>query len=148
MNLDFDENTNAECCSECGHVKSIHGPNGCSANGILPERDCRCKTNLNDYQKLASRTAVKGNRAELVIGLVEEAGEVAGCLKKALFHGHTVDNDKLTKELGDVLWYLSSIALEYGIELEEVAAKNIEKLRKRYPNGFTENDSINRDVDK
>jgi NTP pyrophosphatase (non-canonical NTP hydrolase) len=80
----------------------------------------------------------------LPCGLAGESGEVADLIKKQIGHGHDLDKDKLTKELGDVLWYLSQVAQQYEISLSTVATANIEKLRKRYPDGFTEAASKNR----
>lgn len=78
------------------------------------------------------------------LGLSDECGEVSGMIKKEIFHGHEMNLDELVKELGDVLWYLTAIALHYGIRLEEVMLANSIKLAKRYPNGFSKQDSIAR----
>lgn len=102
---------------------------------------------LNEYQKIAERTA-NPHENELLnygLGISEEAGEVSGLIKKASFHGHIIDQSEIAKELGDTLWYLSNIARLAGLTLEEVATTNIEKLRKRYPNGFSTEASINRE---
>lgn len=102
--------------------------------------------NLNEYQELSSKTANHHEYAlaNFGLGITGEAGEVADLIKKAVFHNHNIDKDNICKELGDVLWYLSQIASLAGIELDEVATKNIEKLKKRYPNGFDTERSINR----
>lgn len=99
-----------------------------------------------DYQYLASRTLVPSIDPPLsknetmalwnLTGLTGESGEVAEMLKKVIFHRHELDKEKLTKELGDVLWYLSMLALQYDIPLTTIMEKNIEKLRARYPEGF------------
>lgn len=103
---------------------------------------------MNIYQQLANRTAPAGNQrsiaTNLAMGLAGEAGEVVDYLKKVLFHAHDFDRENLVKELGDLMWYASQLALVYDIELNEVAEKNIEKLKKRYPAGFSTTDSINR----
>ena len=65
-------------------------------------------------------------------------------LFKHLFHGHELDRDALIKELGDVAWYLAEAATALDIDLSEVFERNIEKLKKRYPEGFSEERSINR----
>ena len=82
--------------------------------------------------------------AVAALGLAGEAGEAADLLKKVLFHNHPLDRTKLTKELGDVLWYLSLCAHVAGLSLEDVAKANILKLRSRYPEGFDPNRSLNR----
>jgi NTP pyrophosphatase (non-canonical NTP hydrolase) len=79
------------------------------------------------------------------MGIAGEAGEVSDLLKKHVFHGHSVEREDVKKELGDVLWYVSQIATEFNISLEIVAEANIEKLKKRYPKGFREEDSIHRE---
>jgi NTP pyrophosphatase (non-canonical NTP hydrolase) len=106
---------------------------------------------MDEYQQLAERTA---NRSEVDsdfrrfanfgMGLAGEAGEVCDYLKKIVFHGHPLDKDKLKKELGDCLWYIATLATTAGLDLSDVAAANIEKLRARYPEGFDPARSINR----
>lgn len=80
----------------------------------------------------------------MTLGLTGEAGEVADIIKKHIWHDHPLDREALKKELGDVLWYLVAISELYGISLDEVMQSNIAKLRKRYPDGFDVNKSINR----
>lgn len=101
---------------------------------------------LNEYQKLASRTANLDDEAltNFALGIAGEAGEVADMVKKHVFHGHRQDRDELIKELGDVLWYVSQLAAWMDIELDEVARTNIEKLLARYPNGFSKEASRSR----
>lgn len=104
---------------------------------------------LNVYQELAART-LGGDRtheqqlANAALGLAGEAGEVADMLKKHLFHSHPLDDDALVKELGDCLWYVAAMATVLGLEMEEIGARNIEKLRRRYPEGFSIERSLNR----
>lgn len=103
---------------------------------------------LNEYQTDCMRTA--GDRTGIRplamggLGIAGEAGEVADIIKKHLFHGHPLDVSDVKKELGDVLWYIGSIAAACGLTLEDVATANIEKLRKRYPHGFSVEASLNR----
>ena len=59
-------------------------------------------------------------------------------------HGHPIEKDALGDELGDVLWYLAEAATAAGLDLEDIANHNIQKLVKRYPEGFSQADSINR----
>jgi NTP pyrophosphatase (non-canonical NTP hydrolase) len=85
--------------------------------------------------------------AEFCVALGEEAGESAGVLKKVVFHQHPFTEDKenkLVEELGDTLWHIAALASEYGITLERIATYNISKLMKRYPDGFNNHYSINR----
>lgn len=90
------------------------------------------------YRDAVLRTAgSRGNITMGLMGLAGETGEVADEMKKVLFHGKTFDRDKILKELGDVRWYLEYLADAWGFSMEEIEAKNIEKLAARYPNGFT-----------
>lgn len=107
---------------------------------------------FNEYQKLAERTANRGpdDTAEkrftnFAFGLAGETGEVIDCLKKHLFHGHPLDREKLKIELGDLLWYIATTATTAGIPLNEIAVANIEKLKARYPEGFSEERSRQRE---
>lgn len=105
---------------------------------------------FNDYQEATGETAAKFNsrREEAtnwVMGVSGESGEVAELFKKHFFHGHDLDKEKLCKELGDVLWYVARLAACYNIPLQVVAERNIAKLRKRYTDGFSHEDSKNKD---
>ena len=103
---------------------------------------------LNDYQALAQRTsnnALPSNKIENgILGLCGESGECADIYKKYIFQGHEFDREGMKAELGDVLWYVAELAAGLGITLEEVAAGNIAKLQKRYPDGFDTRRSVER----
>lgn len=99
--------------------------------------------NLNEYQKLALRTArskdAKDEIFHLLLALCGEAGEIAEKAKK-IIRDHDSDFSKfdkkdLTKELGDVLWYIALIAHYFDIELDTVGTVNIEKLASRLERG-------------
>nr|WP_101953577.1 nucleoside triphosphate pyrophosphohydrolase family protein [Virgibacillus massiliensis] len=79
------------------------------------------------------------------LGLAGEAGEVADLIKKHLGHGHDLPMDKLIKELGDAQWYINEVASIFNIPMSKILTKNINKLADRYPDGFSEERSINRD---
>jgi NTP pyrophosphatase (non-canonical NTP hydrolase) len=110
--------------------------------------------NASDYQEQAARTQIPepgfdipGHEMMLVwnaLGLAGEAGEVAELVKKGVFHRHSIDRTKLEKELGDVLWYASALCTALGLELGEIMQINIEKLKVRYPNGYSSIDSQQR----
>lgn len=104
--------------------------------------------NLDEYQSLARRTmgprTHQDQLANAALGLTGEAGEVADMLKKHLFHAHPLDRDAMVKELGDCMWYVAAMATALDIPLSEIGERNIEKLRKRYPEGFSAERSLNR----
>ena len=82
-----------------------------------------------------------------VMGLCGESGEAIDIVKKHLAQGHELDKEKLAKELGDVAWYLAETATAIGYDLEDIFQMNIDKLKKRYPEGFSVEKSVNRDDD-
>ena len=104
--------------------------------------------NFDEYQKLAMRTANdKSDLINAALGISGEAGECTDIVKKYVYHGHTLDSDELKKELGDVMWYIALFCDKLGTTMEDVAIGNISKLAKRYPDGFSEFNSINRPTD-
>jgi NTP pyrophosphatase (non-canonical NTP hydrolase) len=92
----------------------------------------------NDTLASSIRLAVAG------LGLAGEAGEVADHIKKYIGHDHALDRDRVSKELGDVLWYVAEICTVLDFDMSEVAGQNLKKLGKRYPNGFDPERSRNR----
>ena len=105
---------------------------------------------VNDYQKLAMTTlnpalSKKDVLINGVMGLCGESGEAIDIVKKWLAQGHELDREKLAKELGDIAWYLAETATALDLSLEDVFEANIEKLKKRYPQGFDSQRSIYRE---
>lgn len=104
---------------------------------------------INEYQRLAMTTLNKEltDREILmngVMGLCGESGEAIDIVKKHVFQGHELNREHLLEEIGDVAWYLAELATVLDVDLEEVLANNIEKLKARYPEGFESVRSINR----
>jgi NTP pyrophosphatase (non-canonical NTP hydrolase) len=81
-------------------------------------------------------------------GLSTEVGEFTDVLKKWVFYGRPVDEVNLEEELGDLMWYVAEAANALGADLGKIMATNIEKLRARYPDKFTEFDAQNRNLAK
>lgn len=103
----------------------------------------------DEYQKQAMRSLNPAlTKADVllngVMGLCGESGECIDLVKKHLHQGHELDREKLAKELGDVAWYLAETAFALDLSLEEVLRGNLDKLKKRYPQGFDVKKSINR----
>lgn len=101
---------------------------------------------LDEYQALAVRTAGPKcrNITNAAMGLSGEAGEFSEHVKKHVFHDHALNSAALSKELGDVLWYVALACEVLGVTMAEVAQANIAKLRARYPEGFSNERSVNR----
>lgn len=128
--------------SMLGHIKEIALGDSLDNGAITPSK----------YVEQAMRTAqldVRSPRELLdnaALGLSGESGEFADHVKKFLYHGHELDNDYMTKELGDILWYIALAASTIGVPLEGIMQQNIDKLLKRYPGkGFDPEKSINRE---
>lgn len=105
--------------------------------------------NFNTYQGLAKNTAGFQEIHEerlvcAVLAMAGEVGELANHIKKGIWHGHGINQEFVLEELGDILWYLSETATSMNIYLDDVAEFNIDKLRQRYPDGFSEDASKNR----
>lgn len=104
---------------------------------------------LNEYQNLSKRTlpndGLKDNLTNYALGLVGESAEVSEHIKKVVYHGHKLDPEKVKGELGDVLHYAAGLASFLGLTLEDVGYSNIQKLKARYPDGFNEDASRNRE---
>ena len=106
---------------------------------------------INEYQQLAMTTlnpalSKKDVLINGVMGLCGESGEAIDIVKKWLAQGHELDKEKLAKELGDICWYLAETATALDLSLEDIMTANIQKLKKRYPEGFSVEKSINREV--
>lgn len=116
----------------------------------------------NEYQRLAMRTNDGQMTARLkkladdhpnidvggvfdgCLGLAGEAGELIDLVKKWTFHEKPLDIEHAKKELGDVFWYFALICESFGWSMEDIMALNIEKLQKRYPDGFSVERANNR----
>lgn len=103
---------------------------------------------ISEYQTLARRTqnkALKWHDAKehALCGLAAEVGEIHALHQKA-HQGHPLLLSNLQEELGDLMWFVGELCDVYGLDLEEICAQNIEKLRRRYPEGFDEQKSLHR----
>ena len=98
---------------------------------------------FDEYQVKAKQTAIYDHPIIYpTLGLCGESGEVAEKVKKHLRDGTSLD--ELKKELGDVLWYLASIASDLNISLNDIALTNVEKLQARMERGKIGGDGDNR----
>lgn len=103
----------------------------------------------SEYQKLAMRTcSIPYDRKEdmarhAIFGLTSEAGEVAGIMQKQ-YQGHEICVDHMKKEVGDCLWMLAEICQVFGFSMDDAMETNIEKLKARYPDGFSQEKSLHR----
>ena len=103
----------------------------------------------NEYQKLAERTIREGHSLtsleyHALHGMVGEIGELHSLYQKA-YQGHEWDDEHAKKEMGDLLWFIAEYCTANGWWLEDVMQLNIDKLKARYPSGFSAERSLNRE---
>ena len=105
----------------------------------------------SEYQRLAMRTlnpslSTTEVLSNAVMGLCGESGEAIDLVKKHLFQGHELDREAMATELGDIAWYLAEAATALELDLDDILETNTAKLRRRYPEGFSAERSINREA--
>lgn len=103
---------------------------------------------IAEYQGLAARTINRDlNYQQLMqhalYGLCSEVGEIHGLFQKR-YQGHDYKTDDLRKEIGDVAWMIAELCTANGWNMEGVLQENIDKLKRRYPDGFSAERSLNR----
>jgi len=101
---------------------------------------------LKEYQKLCKLTARKGETTheELCnwgLGVSGEAGDIASCIKKLVFHKNDAIKDGIKENIGDMMWYVSMICNSLGWDFEKILDENIKKLKERYSQGFSEKEA-------
>lgn len=79
-----------------------------------------------------------------VMGVSGEVGEVIDMIKKHIYYGKELDKHELEEEIGDVMFYLTNLATAFNLSMENILEGNIEKLMKRYPDGFTKEHALER----
>ena len=109
--------------------------------------------NFLEYQNAAQRTLPillegKDNINHMLFGLITEVGELVDTHKRALAYKTELDMLNIEEEMGDILWYLAGLATFYKLSLNNVASKNIAKLRTRFPEKFEEVLAVNRNTDE
>jgi NTP pyrophosphatase (non-canonical NTP hydrolase) len=107
--------------------------------------------NINDYQNKAARTCAKIDGAilddlHMVLGMQTEAAEIADVYKKHIAYKKELDLVNVKEEIGDLMWYIANLCNMNSWDLREILDTNISKLEARYPEKFTEEQAINRDL--
>lgn len=99
--------------------------------------------NIDDFQQQSMRTAKRVDQAydltHAALGLTGEAGEFCDAIKKHVIYGKPLDRGNALEELGDILWFCALAADTLGVNLSEVAEMNVQKLRLRYPEKYSDN---------
>lgn len=110
------------------------------------------KNDLDVFQEEALRSMRSDLPYEAIcsnmcMGLAGETGETVDIFKKHIYQGKDLDINDVIEEIGDILWYIANLCNVNKITMKECMESNVEKLRKRYPNGFSIKDALER-VDK
>ena len=105
---------------------------------------------LNDYQLAAARTmnpalGFEETSRHALHGMCAEVGEIHGLYQK-FYQGHEMDAEHVMKEVGDLLWFVAEFCTAYGWKMDDVAQKNVDKLKARYPEGFDADHSLHREA--
>lgn len=105
---------------------------------------------LKTFQEVSTRTfnanlTHNEKLCNCVAGIFGEGGEVADIIKKYLFQGHSFDKEHLTEEIGDLMFYIVNLANVLNLDMELILEANVDKLKKRFPDGFSTKASIDRE---
>lgn len=108
---------------------------------------------IQEYQNKALRTCANlennlQDNIHMSLGLVTESGEIADVFKKAIAYNKDIDWINIKEEIGDVMWYIANFCNINNWDLRDIMEINIKKLEARYPDKFTTNNAINRDLVK
>jgi len=106
------------------------------------------RTESNDFNAIGSRLGTQDvvRLLHAAMGMCTEAGEFMDALKKHVFYGRPIDQVNLMEELGDLLWYIAIAASELGFPLDGIMERNINKLKRRYAEKFSEQEAFKRDL--
>lgn len=106
------------------------------------------RTESRDFDAMDKRLENDGTKRLMhaAFGLSTEAGEFLDAMKKHVFYGKELDRVNLREELGDLFWYIAIACDELDIEFEPIMSRNIEKLKARYGEKFTEEAAEHRNL--
>ena len=102
---------------------------------VFQEEALRCMRSDLPYELICSN---------MCMGLAGETGETVDIFKKHIYQGKDLDINDVIEEIGDILWYIANLCNVNKITMKECMESNVEKLRKRYPNGFSIKDALER----
>ena len=108
---------------------------------------------FSEYIKLAKNTradlpSVWDNNIHMILGMATEVAEIQDVFKSALAYGKPLDMINLQEELGDLMWFIAGFCDINGFDFEDILETNIKKLLVRYPNKFSKEDALTRDLEK
>lgn len=108
---------------------------------------------IQKYQELSKRTMSNlstklEDNLHMTLGLVTEAAEIADIFKKKLAYGKEVDNVHVKEEIGDLMFYVVNMCTINGWDLKDILETNVNKLLIRYPEKWTSELALNRNLDQ
>ena len=112
--------------------------------------------NYKDYQEASKRTFPKGHDLNsvtmevlhCVIGASTETAELLDAMKKHIYYNKLLDVVNVGEEIGDIMWYLSNLCRLLGLDMDLILEQNINKLKVRYPDKFSTENAINRNLNE
>ena len=109
--------------------------------------------NLKQYAIEAKRTMSECETPllddlHMILGMQTESAEIADVYKKNIAYGKDLDLVNIKEEIGDLMWYIVNLCTLKGWDLEDIMQTNIDKLKARFPGKFTNENALNRDLDK
>ncbi len=106
------------------------------------------KTDKVSYARAMERLALQTRVVHGILGISTEASELEDLLKKNVFYNKPISLHQIEEEIGDIMWYVAILCHELDMDFARILDKNVKKLHARYPEGFTEKDALNRDLEK
>lgn len=108
---------------------------------------------IENYVKWTGKTCAKLNSPgddiiHMLFGMITEVGELTDIFKKSIAYGKEIDWVNVEEELGDLMFYIASFCRINNIDLEDVILTNVNKLEERYKEKFTEEEALNRNLEK
>lgn len=107
---------------------------------------------IKTYTRESERTLIdKGHDMNLLhaaMGIGTEAGELLDAFKRKIFYGKELDVVNVREEVGDIMWYIAILIRELDMDFEEILQLNIDKLKARFPEKFTQEHALNRNLDQ
>lgn len=107
---------------------------------------CRTEAPIDD--SVSKRIVNKARLLHAAEGMCTESGEFIDMLKKHIYYGKKFDSVNAIEEIGDLLWYIAIACDELDVSIQQIMQINIDKLLARYPDKFSKEDAINRDLRK
>lgn len=105
------------------------------------------RTESDDYSAIIRRASDNIRGLHAAMGVATESGELVDSFKRAVFYGVELDKTNIVEEVGDIFWYIALLADEFEFSIQDCMNANIAKLQARYPERFSENCAVSRNLE-